>query len=284
MLLRTCRSFKKGQSQVQLGPFTIPTSLTPNALHPVDFETASISVHELHNDYVKCIHDARLPPVGLGKFGWLGDQPLVPLDNPLYQGAQVVAINPGAPLWERAEQLLSLGLRWAKNKYAIGRPLLHVALQSKDELDAALLEEPDTKVMLRPDPKWEGSRPLIPPQARYWMNLMLEKSNNLMYCVAASEYPWELEVHNDGEIPVAPGFIQSTFAIGCSIASYRHAKAAACLAYLGALLNNLAKLAGQHPDFSIDDLPQQLACIVGFNFPQFQVRHEPSVLAVLPLP
>ena len=145
-----------------------------------------------------------------------------------------------------------------KEQFSIGRQVFHVIVQGRDEVDAALIEAPVTRVMRRPGLKWEGSRPLVPPQARYWSNLMLEKSGNLMYCVAASEYPWDLPIPSDGEIPKPQGFEQTTFAIGCSIASYEHAKAAACLAYLGALLNNLAGLAEEYTEFRIDDIPHNL--------------------------
>ena len=45
--------------------------IDPNALPPVDFETPPVPVHELHEDFVECIHDARYPLSGLASLdGW----------------------------------------------------------------------------------------------------------------------------------------------------------------------------------------------------------------------
>ena len=96
------------------GTFYHTLFIDPHKLPPVDFESPPVNIPD---DQFERIHDARYPTSGLGKFGWLGNYPLVPLNRPHYKCAYVVALNPAAALWEYTPQLMSLGMRWAMKNF-----------------------------------------------------------------------------------------------------------------------------------------------------------------------
>ena len=171
--------------------------LDPSTLPKVDFEAPPAV---LPDEAFERIEDARYGTPELGKFGWIGTHPLVPFDRPYYKGVYVVALNPGAALWEYTPHLMAFGIRLAMKTYSIGMPVFHVIVKGRDEVDAPLIEWPDTGLMRRPGLEWKGTRPLVPPQARSWSNHMIQQNNNLMYCVGVSENPWDLPIPGDGEI------------------------------------------------------------------------------------
>ena len=113
----------------------------------------------------------------------------MPITNPCYRGVYVVAINPDETLWGHISHLLALALRWARSKHPIGRPTFHVAVKGDDEVDASLIERLDMRIPIQPELPWRGTRPLVPPPARQWIDAMLYKHTNIMYVICVSEYP-----------------------------------------------------------------------------------------------